>query len=64
MAYEKDREPDYDEKITIRIDRRLAEDLYYDLLLGLGGRDYSEGTAGKTGKSGGKSYAAPYDRQS
>ena len=59
MANEADRGPDYDDMVTITIDRRLAEDLYYDLLLGLGGRDYSEGRVGKTGKSGGKSYASP-----
>lgn len=62
MADEKDSGYGYDEKITLRIDRRLAEDLYYDLLLGLGGRDYRE--EGETGKSGGKSYVVPkYDPQ-
>ena len=62
MADEKDSGYGYDEKITIRIDRRLAEDLYYDLLLGFGGRAYREGS--ETGKSGGKSYVAPkYDPQ-
>ena len=63
MADEKDSESEYDSKITIRIDRRLAEDLYYDLLLGLGGREYGEGSDYK-GKNGGKSYVGPkYDRQ-
>ena len=45
------------EQITITLDREKAEDLYYALLLALGGRDYSEGRAGKNGKNGGKSYA-------
>lgn len=48
-----------DNKVTITIDRSRAEDLYYDLLLALGGREYTEGGGGKNGKSGGKSYAAP-----
>lgn len=46
------------EQVTITIDRDKAEDLYYALLLALGGRDYSESQYGKSGKNGGKSYAA------
>lgn len=53
----------YDDKVTITIDRRIAEDLYYDLLLALGGSVYSGERYGKSGKSGGKSYAASYDWQ-
>ena len=48
----------YSEKITITLDRRTAEDLYYDLLLALGGRDYGEDRVGKNGKTGSKDHAA------
>ena len=58
MADETESGGSYDEQITITLDREKAEDLYYALLLALGGRDYSEGRAGKNGKNGGKSYAA------
>ena len=60
MADKTDGADKYGDKITITIDRGKAEDLYYALMLALGGRDYSEGGGGKNGKSGGKSYAAPY----
>lgn len=49
MADETESGDSYDEQVTITLDREKAEDLYYALLLALGGRDYSEGQAGKNG---------------
>jgi hypothetical protein len=56
MANESDSRRGYDDKITITLDRELAEDLYYSLLLALGGRDYGEDRVGKNGKTTPKSY--------
>ena len=58
MANDEDPVADYDEMVTIKIDRRRAEDLYYDLLLALGGHAYPEYGVGKNGKSGDKPYVA------
>jgi len=58
MANDEDRGANYDEMVTIKIDRRRAEDLYYDLLLALGGQVYPEYGVGKNGKSGNKPYVA------
>ena len=49
-----DPEYDSDDVVTIKIDRRRAEDLYYDLLLALGGYINPQYVYGKNGKSGGK----------
>jgi len=57
MANDQDREDD-DNMITIKINRRRAEDLYYDLLLALGGQVVPQYLYGKNGKSGGKTRLA------
>jgi hypothetical protein len=49
---------DYDDTVTITLDRRVAEDLYYALALALGSNDYSLERVGKSGKNGGKGYPA------
>ena len=59
MANDADSGAGYDDTVTIRLDRRRAEDLYYDLLLALGGQDYGQNWVGKNGKSNGKSYVEP-----
>jgi len=56
MANDQDREDD--DTVTIKIDRRRAEDLYYDLLLALGGQVAPQYLYGKNGKSGGKTRRA------
>jgi hypothetical protein len=50
MGYDSKGGDDYYDKVTITIDRRCAEDLYYALLLAFGGQDYGDG--GKNGKNG------------
>ena len=54
MANDQDHEFDSDETVTIKLERRRAEDLYYDLLLALGGQGIPQYLYGKNGKSGGK----------
>ena len=58
MANDQNREYDSDDSVTIKIDRRRAEDLYYDLLLALGGQVAPQYLYGKNGKSGGKTRRA------
>jgi len=58
MANEQDTEYDSDDTVTIKINRRRAEDLYYDLLLALGGQVVPQYLYGKNGKSGGKTRTA------
>lgn len=58
MRYEADSGYEYYDKVTITIDRRCAEDLYYALLLAMGGHDYGE-SGGKNGKTLSKSYEPP-----
>lgn len=56
MANESDGGRGYEDKVTITMDRELAEDLYYSLLLALGGRDYGDDHTGKNGKTTPKNY--------
>ena len=57
MANDQDLEDD-DNMVTVKINRRRAEDLYYDLLLALGGQITPQYLYGKNGKSGGKTRRA------
>jgi hypothetical protein len=45
---------DFDDNVTITLDRRVAEDLYYALALALGSNDFTLERVGKSGKNGGK----------
>jgi hypothetical protein len=45
---------DFDDNVTITLDRRVAEDLYYALALALGSHDFTLERVGKSGKNGGK----------
>lgn len=41
----------YEDYVTITVERKVAEDLYYALLLAMGGSQYETGV-GKNGKNG------------
>ena len=63
-----DRGPDYysEDYVTITVERKVAEDLYYALLLAMGGNQYDAGKNGKNGKNGTYGYGTyrpPYDGQ-
>jgi hypothetical protein len=58
MPYEGNSGDEYYDKVTLKLDRRCAEDLYYALLLALGGQDYGD-SGGKNGKTGSYSYEPP-----
>ena len=61
MSYESKGGDEYYDKVTLTLDRKCAEDLYYSLLLALGGHDYKD-SGGKNGKNGGKGYEPPPQR--
>jgi len=57
-----DRDSDYyyNDYVTITINRKCAEDLYYALLMAMGGSQYGE-NGGKNGKNGKTNKPDPYD---
>ena len=50
--YPKESEYYPDDYVTITVHRKVAEDLYYALLLAMGGTQYGETGVGKNGKNG------------
>jgi hypothetical protein len=42
----------YEDYVTITVERKVAEDLYYALLLAMGGNQYGDTGGGKNGKNG------------
>jgi len=49
----------YEDYVTITVQRKVAEDLYYALLLAMGGSQYETGV-GKNGKNGKNVPYPPY----